>query len=150
MIKSPNSKRHIDNVANRIKANNQASEEQVAQNNDPDTDEDYANSITKEGRSTTSQPTRQNTTKKNPSAPQPQHSSTPIQQDDHQHQQTAEHDSTSEIENEPQTNITTTDNEQQPHNTDFNTIPATKTSEQNSISSLNTEGIEEPNKFIFD
>ena len=60
-----------------------------------------------------------------------------------------QHDSTSDIENEPQTNTTATYNTQQTHDNDINSIPATKTLEQSPISSLNTEDMEELNKLIF-
>ena len=151
MAKSP--KRNIDNVLDKIKANNQAPEEKITKDTDTDTDTDtdYANIITIKKADPAKVTTQDNnTTQQIPTTPPPQHSSTPIQQDDHEHQQTAEHDSTSDIENEPQTNTTTTDNTQQIHDNDINTIPATKTSEQSPISSLNTEDMEELNKLIFD
>ena len=127
MNKSPQSKRHIDIVVNRIKETNQAREEQSTKINDPDTDADYANIITiKKADPPQANPHDSNTTQQNPTTPQ--HSSTPIQQDDPPHPQTAEHDSTSDIENEPQTDATTNYNDQQPYNIDSNTIPTTKTS----------------------
>ena len=147
MTKSP--KRIIDNVVDRIKANNQAREEQTTK--DTDTYTDYANIITIKKAEPPKVTTQDNiTTQQNLTTPQPQHSSTPIQQDDHEHHQTAEHDSTSDIENEPQTKTTATDNPQQIHDNDINTIHATKTSEQSPISSLNTEDMEELNKLILD
>ena len=151
MTKSPKTKRHIDNVVNGIKANNQAREKQVTKKKDPDTGTDYANIIMiRKADPPQANPHDSNTTQQNPTTPQPQHSSIPIQQDDHQHQQTAEHDSTSDIENEHQINMTANYNDQQPHNTNSNSIPATKTSEQSPISSLKTEDMEELNKLIFD
>ena len=151
MNKSPKSKRHIYNVVNRIKATNQAREEKSTKVNDPDKNTDYANIITiKKANPPQANPHDSNTTQQNPTTPQPQHSSTPIQQDNLQQPQTAEHDSTSDIENEPQIDTTTNYTDQQPHNTDSNTIPTTKTSEQSPIPSLNTEDIEELNKMIFD
>ena len=147
MTKSP--KRNIDNVVDRIKASNQAREEQTTK--DTYTDTDYANILTIKKADPPKVSTQDNTTtQRNLTTPQPQHSSTPIQQEYHQHHQTAEHDSTSDIENEPQTNTTATDNRQQIHDHDINTIPATKTSEQSPISSLNTEDMEELNKIMFD
>ena len=105
VTKSP--KRNIDNVVDRIKANNQVREEQTTK--DTDTDTDYANIITIKKADPPNVSTQDNTpTQQNLTIPQPQHSSTPIQQEYHQHHQTAEHDSTSDIENEPQTNTTTT------------------------------------------
>ena len=136
-------------MVDRIEANNQAREEQTTK--DTDTDTDYAEIITIKKADPPKVSTQDNTTtRQNLTTPQPKHSSTPIQQEYHQHQQTAEHDSTSDIENEPQTNKTTTYNTQQTHDNDINTIPATKTSEQSPISSLNTEDMEELNKLIFD
>ena len=147
MTKSP--KRNINNVVDRIKANNQVREEQTTK--DTDTDTDYAKIITIKKADPPKVSTQDNTTtEQNLTTPQPQHSSTPIQQEYHQHHQTAEHDSVSDIEIEPQTNTTTTYNTQQTHDNDINTIPATKTSEQSPVSSLNTEDMEELNKLIFD
>ena len=147
MTKSP--KRNIDNVVDRIKASNQAREEQTTK--DIDTDTDYANIITIKKADPPKVSAQDNTTtQQNLTTPQPQHSSTPIQQEYHQQHQTAEHDSTSDIETEPQTNTTATDKTQQIYNNDINIIPATKTSEQSPISSLNTEDMEELNKLIFD
>ena len=147
MTKSP--KRNIDNVVDRIIANNQAREEQTTKNTDTDTD--YANIISIKNAEPPKVSAQDNiTTQQNLTTPQPEHSSTPNQQEDHQHHQTAEHDSTSDIENEPQTNTTATDNTQQIHDNDINTIPTTKTSEQSPISSLNAKDMEELNKFIFD
>ena len=147
MIKSP--KRNIDNVVDRIKASNQAREEQTTK--ETDTDTDYANIKTIKKADPPKVSTQDNTsTQQNLTTPQPQHSSTPIQQEYHQRHQTTEHDSTSDIENEPQTNTTATENTQQIHDNDINTIPATKTSEQSPISTLNTEDMEELNKLIFD
>ena len=147
MTKSP--KRNIDNVVDRIKASNQAREEQTTK--DTDTDTDYANIIRIKKADPPKVSTQDNTTtQQNLTTPQPQYSSTPIQKEYHQHHQTAEHDSTSDIENEPQTNTTATENTQQIHDNDINTISATKTSEQNPISSLNTEDMEELNKLLFD
>ena len=135
-------------MVNRIKAKNQAREEKITKKTDTDTE--YANIITiKKVDPPKASVQDNNTTQQKPTTPQPQHSSTPIHKDVHQHQQTAEHDSTSDIENEQQTNTTTTDNTQQLHDT-INTIPATKTSEQSPISSLKTEDMEELNKLIFD
>ena len=146
MNKSLKSKRHIDNVVNRIKATNQAREEQSTKVNDPDTDTDYANIITiKKADAPQANPHDSNTTQQNPTTQQPQHSSTPTQQENLQQPQTAEHDST-----EPQIDTTTNYTDQQPQNTDSNTIPTTKSSEQSPIPSLNTEDIEELNKLIFD
>ena len=106
--KSPKSKRHIDNVVNRIKATNQAREEQSTKINDPNLDTDYANIITiKKADPPQANPHDSNTTQQNSTTPQPQHSSTPIQQDYPPHPQTAEHDSTSDSEYEPQTDTTT-------------------------------------------
>ena len=100
MTKSP--KRNIENVVDRIKANNKAREEQTTK--DTDTDTDYANIITIKKADPPKVSTQDNiATQQNPTTPQPQHSSTPNQQTDHQHHQTAQHDSTSDIENEPQT-----------------------------------------------
>ena len=147
MTKSP--KRNINNVVDRIKANNQAREEQTTKNTDTDTD--YANIVTIKKAGPPKISTQDNTTtQQNLTTPQPQHSSTPIQQEYHQHHQTAEHDSTSDIENEPQTNTTATENTQQIHDNDINTTPATKTAEQSPISPRNTEDMEELNKLIFD
>ena len=87
MTKSP--KRNIDNVVDQIKANNQAREEQTTK----ETDTDYANIITIKKADPPKVTTKDNiTTQQNLTTPQPQHSSTPIQQDNHQHHQTAEHD----------------------------------------------------------
>ena len=150
MNKSPKSKRHIDNVVNRIKATNQAREEQNTKINVPDKDTDYANIITIKKADPQVNPNDNNMTQQNPTAPQPQHSSEPIQQNNPQNPQTAEHDSTSDIENDPKTDTTTNHKDQPSHITDFITIPTSKTSEQSPISSLNTEDIEELNKLIFD
>ena len=146
--KSP--KRNIDNVVDKIIENNQAREEQTTK--DSDTDTDYANIITIKKTDPPKVTTQYNITiQQTFITPQPQHSSTPIQQDNYQHQQTVEHDSTSDIESEPQTNTTTTaDNAQQSNDNDINTNPATKTSEQSPISSLNTEDMEDLNKLIFE
>ena len=147
MTKYP--RRNIDNMVDRIIANNQAREEQTTK--DTDTDTDYANFITIKKADPPKVSKQDNTTtQQNLTTPQPQHSSTPIQQEYHQHHQTAEHDSTSDIKNEPQTNTTATENTQKIHDNNINTIPATKTSEQSPISSLNTEDMEELNKLIFD
>ena len=95
--KSPKSIRHIDNVVNRIKATNQAREEQSTKINDPDTDTDYANIIAKKKADPPqADPHDSNTTQQNPTTSQPHihphHSNkTPP------HPQTAEHDSTSDI-----------------------------------------------------
>ena len=145
--KSP--KRNIDNVVDKIIANNQAREEQTTE--DSDTDTDYAIIITIKIADPPKVNTQDNINlQQTLITPQPQHSSTPIQQDDHQHQQTVEHDSFSDIENESQTNTTTTDNTQQSHDNDINTNPANKPSEQSPNSSLNTEDMEELNKLIFE
>ena len=134
MNKSPKSNRHIDNVVNRIKAPNQPREEQNTKINVPDTGTDYANIITiKKADPPQAKFHDNDITQQNPTTPKPQHSSTPIQQDDSQHPQTAEHDSTSDIENDPQTDTKNNDNNQQPHKTDFNTFPTTKTAEQSPI-----------------
>ena len=147
MTKSP--KRNIDNVVDRIKASNQAREEQTTKVTDTDTD--YANIITIKKVDPPKLSTQDNTTtQQNLTTPQPQRSSTPFQQEYDQRHQTAEHDSTSDIENEPQTDMTATDNTQKTNDNDINNIPATKTSEKSPISFLNTEDMEELNKLIFD
>ena len=105
MTKIP--KKNIDKVVDRIKANNQVREEQTTK--DTDTDTDYANIITIKKADPQKVSTQDNTTtQQNLKTPQPQNSSTPIQQEYRQHHQTTEHDSTSDIENEPKTNTTTT------------------------------------------
>ena len=69
-------------MVDRIKANNQAPEEQTTK----DTDIDYANIITIKKADPPKVSTQDNiTTQQNLTTPQPQHSSTPIQQEDHQH-----------------------------------------------------------------
>ena len=153
MNKSPRSKKHIDNLINKIKATNKAREEQTPEANDPHSDTDYANIITiKKLDPQQTKPQDNNSTQQNPIFLQPQHSSTPIHQDDSQQQQTVEHDSTSDIENEPQLEINsaTKHNEQPQRNIHTNTNTTTKTSEQSPISALNTEDMEELDKLIFD
>ena len=57
---------------------------------------------------------------------------------------------TSDIENEPQPSSTPTNNAPQPQDNKTTTTHATKTLEQSPVSSLNTEDMEELNKFIFE
>ena len=141
-------------MVNKIKATNQAREEETPEANDPDTDTDYANIITiKKADQQQTKPHDNNSTQQNTTTLQPQHSSTPIHQDNPQQQQTVEHDSTSEIENEPQQdmNTATKHNEQQQlKHTYVNNNKTIKTSEQSPISPLNTEDMEELDKLIFD
>ena len=117
MNKSRKSKKLLNNVVNKIKATNRAREEQTPEANNPDSDTDYANIITiKKADPQQTKPQDNNPTQQKPITLQPQHSSTPIHQDDSQQQQTVEHDSISDIENEPQmdTNTATKHNDQ-PH-----------------------------------
>ena len=145
--KSP--KKNIDNVVEKIKATNKQQEAQTA--NDTDSDTDYANIITIKK----ADPPKTNTqnqifSQQDTTTPQPQHYSTPIQQDNQKHHQSAEHDSTSDIENEPQPSSTPTNYAPQPQDNNTNTTHATKTLDQSPISSLNIEDMEELNKLLFE
>ena len=77
--------------------------EQTPQNSDSDSNTDYANIITIK-KAKPQQPTapKDNNAQQDTTTPQPQQSSTPIQLDEPQ-QQIVEHDSTSDLENEPET-----------------------------------------------
>ena len=109
--KSP--KKNIDNVVEKIKWTNKQQEAQTT--NDTDSDTDYANIITIKKVDPPKTNTQDNITLQQDSTePQPQHYSTPIQQDNQKHHQSAEHDSTSDIENEPQPSSTPTYNAPQP------------------------------------
>ena len=90
-------------------------------------------------------------TQQNTTAPQPQHSSTPIQLDDAQ-QQNVEHDSSSHIENEPEREEASETKEQQltQSSNQATESKAPKLLEQSPISSLDTEDIEELEKLILD
>ena len=150
-LKSPTKspKRNIDIVVELLKANNQAQEVQTKKVADSDTD--YANIVTIKKTDPPKTTTQDNIiTQQNNTTPHPQLSSTPIQQDKQKHPQTAEHDSTSDIENEPQPITTTTNNAPQPQDINTKNTPATKTMDQSPISSDNTEDMEELNKLIFD
>ena len=153
MNKSPRSKKHNDNVVNKIKATNKAQEEKTPGANDPDSDTDYANIITiRKADPQQTKPQDNNPTQQDLTTLQPQRSSTPIHQDHAQQQQPVGHESTSGIENEPQldTNTASKHNEQPQRNIHTNSNTTTKTSEQRPISSLNTEDMEEIDKLIFD
>ena len=108
--------KQIDNIANKIKDSNKDLVEQTPQNTQSKSETDYANIITmkKVDRQPAKEPmdisTQQSTT-----TPQPQHSSTPNQLDEVQ-QQNVEHDSTLDIENEPELDEgTATTDQQQTH-----------------------------------
>ena len=92
-----------------------------------------------------------NTTQQNSIVLQAQHASTPIQPDNTP-QQTVEHDSTSDIEDEPEpeTSAATKYENQHQLSTNASADIATKAPEQSPISSLNTEDIEEFDELIFD
>ena len=119
--------------------------------NDTDSDTDFANIITIKKADPPKTNTQDNIiSQQDTTTPQPQHYSTPIQQDNQKHHQSAEHDSTSDIENEPQPSSTPTNNAPQPQDNNTTTTQATKTLEQSPISSLNTEDMQELNKLIFE
>ena len=148
-LKSPSKspKKNMDNVVEKIKATNKQQEAQII--NDTDSDTDYANIITIKKADPPMTNTQDNIiSQQDTTTPQPQHNSTPTQQDNQNQHQSAEHDSTSDIENEPQPSSTPTNNAPQPQDNITNTTHATKTLEQSPISSLNTEDMEELNKLI--
>ena len=151
ILKSPSKspKKNIDNVVEKIKATNKQPEAQTTY--DKDLDADYANTITIKKADPPKTNTQDNIiSQQDTTTPQPQHYSTPIQQDNQKHHQSAEHDSTADIENEPQPSSTPTNNTPQPQDNNTTTTHATRTLEQSSISSLNTEDMEELNKLIFE
>ena len=150
-LKSPSKspKKNIDIVVEKIKATNKHPEAQTTYDTDSDTD--YANIITIKKADPLKTNTQDNIiSQQDTTTPQPQHYSTPIQQDNQKHHQSAEHDSTSDIENEPQASSTPTNNAPQPKDSNTTTTHATKTLEQSPISSLNIEDVEELNKLIFE
>ena len=130
-LKSPSKspKKNIDNVVEKIKATNKQQEAQTT--NDTDSDTDYTNIITIKKADPPKTNTQDNIISQDITTPQPQHYSNPIQQDNQKHHQSAEPDSTSDIENEPSS--TPTNNAPQPQDNNTNTTHATKTLEQSPI-----------------
>ena len=141
-------KKDINNIVEQIKA---AKQQDPQFTKDSDSDTDYANLITIKKASPTKTSSKANPTK-DTSTPHPQHSSTPLHSNIQTHPQSAEHDSTSDIENEPQQSIPpeNTTQQQQQHESTENTHHATKSLEQSPISSLNTEDMDELNKLTFE
>ena len=144
-LKSP--KKNINNIVEKLKASNQ---QDVQNTKDTNSETDYANIITIKKGSPPRTTTQVNiTAQQDTTTPHPQHSSNPLQQDIQLHQ-SAEHDSTSDIENEPQQSNTPINDTPQQHKITKDIPQATKTLEQSPISSLNTEDMEELNKLIFE
>ena len=153
MNQIPRPQKQIDNIVNKIKANNKDYVDQTPHSIQSDSETDYANIITirKAGPQPPKPLDSNNTTKEKTKASQPQQSSTPIQMDIAK-QQNVEHDSTSDLENELELEITATtmDEQQTQPSTQARVDKATKSSEQRPMSSLNTEDIEELDKLILD
>ena len=152
MTQVPRLKKHIDNIMDKIKANNKELGEKIPHNKQSDCEMDYANIITIKNADTyPSKPLDNNTTQQNSKILQPQHASVPIQPNNTP-QQTVEHDSTSDVENEPETETRAATKDEHKHqvSTQASAEITTKAREQSPISSLDTEDIEEINKLIFD
>ena len=136
----------------KIKANNKELEEQIPHITQSDSETDYANIITIQKADTHQpKPLDNNATPQNSIVLQPLHASAQIQPD-HLPQQTTEHDSTLDVENEPEpeTSAVTKDENNHQLSTQASEAIATKAREQSPISSLNTNDIEELNKLISD
>ena len=136
MTELPPPKKHMDNILDNRKANNKELGEQNPQNTQSDSETDYANIITiKKTDTQPPKPIDNNTTQQNSIVLQPQQASPPIQPDDTP-QQTLEHDSTSDIENEPEpeTNAATKDENQHQLSTHASADIVTRAPEQSSIS----------------
>ena len=124
-------KKHIDNIVSKIKASNKDFVEQTPQNTQSDSETDYANKITI--RKADTQPPKSldnKTTRQKTTAPPPNTHKHPSNWMKYSNK--VEHDSTSDIENEPETEerVATTDQQQTQPCIQASKSKATKLSEK--------------------